>query len=100
MDLRPKISIPKLYTQQEKEVKDIVLYVRYYIFNSSWYIAEFDDENTFYAAVKLPNTKDLPNGVSWQFVRLSDLEAVKTNGGGIEMDLSFKPVKLNDLFIR
>ena len=77
--------LPELYSQSEKEAKDIKVIVKYFTPDSSWtwYAYEFDGKDTFFGYVK-----GIEN--EYGYFSLSELENVKGPYGlSIERDLYF-----------
>ena len=88
---KTKINLPKLY-QTETE-KDPVAYVKFFTPDSSWswWVLEWDGEDTFFGLVKGLDTE-------LGYFSLSEIDAVHGPLGiGIEVDLYFTPTPLSKL---
>jgi len=54
-------QIPKLYATEEVSIENKLIYLHFFIAGSDWYVAEFDNIDTFFGFVILNG--DMLNGV-------------------------------------
>lgn len=84
-----KKSLPKLYTTESEA--DPLIICKFFTPDSNWtwYVLEFDGENTFFGLVAGIETE-------LGYFTLDELESYRGSWGlGIERDLFFKPVRLS-----
>ena len=94
MELLPaeiRAQLPALYAQEK--CSDAIVYVKFFIpsGNWTWYVTEFDGEDTFFGLVQ---------GFEEElgYFSLSELQEYRgALGIGIERDLDFKPTPLSQL---
>jgi hypothetical protein len=104
-------QIPVLYTTEEKEPKEIIAFVKFFVVfsNWTWYVCEYDGEDTFYGYVIGLEPEfgyfSLKELESLRFTLKSDgdnklLPVLTNNQNGapaVERDLFFKPTALKDI---
>ena len=86
-------ALPALYSQDE--IADPLVHVKFFdpCGSFTWFILEYDGEDTFFAFVK---SHLCPNG-ELGYVSLSELKSIKNPLGlGIERDLYFKSKPLSE----
>ena len=86
-------QLPALYSQDE--VEDPIVYIKFFdpCGSFTWFILEYDGDDTFFAFVK---SNLCPEG-ELGYVSLSELESVKNQLGlGIERDLYFTQKPLSE----
>ena len=85
--------IPKMYSDEDTKLEDKIVYAKFFTPDSNWtwFILEFDGEDTLFAMVH-GLEKELGN------VSLSELKSVRGPLGlKIERDLHFIPKKYSDI---
>jgi hypothetical protein len=70
-------QIPKLYETDEVSIEKKIIYLHFFIAGCDWYVAEFDDKDTFFGFVILNG--DMLNA-EWGNFSLSELERIKVIG--------------------
>lgn len=91
MTIELRKRIPKLYSSENLGA-DTVIQAKFFTPDSSWtwYVTEFDGEDTFFGIVH-------GHEIEMGYFSLSELESIKGPLGlSIERDLYFTPVKLRD----
>ena len=86
-------QLPALYSQDE--VADPVVHIKFFdpCGSFTWFILEYDGEDTFFAFVK---SHLCPEG-ELGYVSLSELKTIKNPMGlGVERDLYFQPKPLSE----
>ena len=86
-----RAQLPTLYAQEK--TSDPIAYVKFFMPSSNWtwYITEFDGEDTFFGLVQ--GTEE-----ELGYFSLSELQQVRNRFGlGVERDLSFTPTPLSKL---
>lgn len=92
-------TIPALYSQEEIELPEKMVYAKFFLFNFTWYVTECqieeDGDILFFGYVK----NDSDNYCSeWGYFVLSELESLQIKGiFKVERDLYFKPTKFSEL---
>ena len=89
--------IPALYSTEDVEPADKVIWLKYFVAGASWLIAEVD----WQTGVAF-GWCDLGVGFpEWGYVSLQELEELSVNAGGwpliVERDLYFTPTRFGDL---
>ena len=69
-------KIPRLYETEHTQIQDKLIYLHFFIGGCDWFIAEFDQVDTFFGFAILNN--DLQNA-EWDYVSFTELKAVKIN---------------------
>lgn len=91
-----RATLPDLYTQEY--ATDPVVHVKFFTpdAGATWFIIEFDGEDTFYAFCYLgPHMADC---AELGYVTLSELESLRGKLGlPVERDLYFKPKPLSEV---
>lgn len=88
-----KKTIPKMYSSEDTKLEDKVVYAKFFTPDSNWtwFILEFDGEDTLFAMVH-GLSKELGN------VSLSELESVRGPLGlKVERDKYFNPTKYSEI---
>ena len=84
-------KIPNIYETEEIPVQDKVIHLKFFIGNCTWYISEYDGQDTFFGLV-IGHEKELG------YFSLSELKQVKGPLGlHVERDLYFKPKTLKEI---
>jgi len=85
--------IPKLYSTENTKAKDKKIYVKFFspYSNYTWYVAEYDGNDTFFGYVEGAFGE-------WGYFTLSELAQANTNGLPlVERDKYFKPKKFGGI---
>jgi len=88
-----KKTIPAMYSSESTKLEDKTVYAKFFTPDSNWtwFILEFDGEDTLFAMVD-GHEKELGN------VSLSELESVRGPLGlKVERDLHFTPKRYGDI---
>ena len=85
--------IPAMYSSESTKIEDKTVYAKFFTPDSNWtwFILEFDGEDTFFAMV---------HGLEKElgYVSLSELESVRGPMGlEVERDLHFSPTKYSEI---
>jgi hypothetical protein len=94
-------ALPPLYTNEKKELDDVIVVAK--LFHpygaGTWYITEFDGEDTLFGFVALGM-----GGDEWGYSSLAELTELRARMGGrempfqaIERDAHFRPTRWADL---
>ncbi len=82
-------GIPALYTTEAIPAKDKVIYSHFRIFDSHWYVIEWDSVDTCFAFCILNGDLQM---AEWGYVSLSDLKQIKVMGQfEVEFDTYWEP---------
>ena len=91
-------TIPALYSQEEVEISEKMVYVKFFLFNFTWYVTECEvQENDvlFFGYVK---NDAAPDCSEWGYFILSELENLLIRGVfKVERDLYFSPTKFAEI---
>jgi len=82
-------AIPSMGSQSDS--KDPVAHMKFFLESFTWYASEFDGEDTFFGFVV---SSHCPSG-EWGYFSLNDLESVKGQFIGVEVDKHFKPTLMS-----
>jgi hypothetical protein len=86
-------ALPKLYATDNVPLADKIVQVKLFhpYGRGTWFITEFDGEDTMFGAIDLGMTSE----PEWGYISLSELESLKGPGGvqAIERDAHFPPTK-------
>lgn len=85
--------IPPLYATEDTPLEDKIIYLHFFISSCSWYVAEFDGEDTFFGYVNLGD----PQNAEWGYFSFSELQEININGIEIDRDLYWKPKKFSEI---
>lgn len=92
VDIRERM--PELYSTEDVDIEDKILAVKFFspYSNWTWYGVEFDGEDTFFGYVEGFENE-------WGNFSLSELASARVNGmvPAVERDMSFRPIKFEDL---
>ena len=88
-------KVPKLYANENKTAKDIIIVMHFFIGGSDWYIAEFDGEDIFYGYAILNNDLEC---AEWGYVSFSELCGINVRGIEVDRDLHWKEKKFGEIF--
>lgn len=87
-------KLPKLYETEDVPLEEKLIHLRFFLGESSWYVAEYDGEDLFFGYVVLNG--DTYNS-EWGYFRLSELrELVLLRVYGslqVDTDLSWSPTR-------
>ena len=67
-------KVPRLYETEDVPAKDKVIHLHFFLAGSDWFIAEYDDEDTFFGFACLNNWKDL---AEWGYISFKELRELK-----------------------
>lgn len=89
-------TVPPLYSSEEIEADDKVIYAKFFGGPMTWLIAELDPVSGIaFGFCNLGNDED----AEWGYVSLLELESLSAHGGLviIERDLHFEPARFADI---
>ncbi len=82
-------GIPALYSTKTIPTEDKVVYAYFRIFNSHWYVVEWDSVDSYFAFCILNGDLQM---AEWGYVSLSDLNQIKVMGQfEVEFDTYWEP---------
>lgn len=67
-------KMPKLYATEDVSAKEKMIYMHFFLGGSDWYIAEFDEEDSFFGFVRLNGWKDC---AEWGYISFKELKELK-----------------------
>jgi hypothetical protein len=89
-----RAALPKLYSQEKES--DPMCFVKFFspTNGSTWYITEFDGEDTMFGFARLNDWNDM---AELGYISLSELASIKLSFGlRIERDMHWKPKRLSE----
>ena len=85
--------LPPLYAYGDVASEDILIHLHFFMGGCSWYVAEFDGEDTFFGYVNLNN----PQNGEWGYFSLEELEEIKIHNIEIDTDLDWRPRRFSEI---
>jgi hypothetical protein len=77
-------KIPKLYTTENTQLKDKLIYLHFFMTASDWYICEFDGEDIFWGYAVINNNFDM---AEWGYISFKELRALSLCGIEVDCEL-------------
>lgn len=77
-------KIPKLY---ETDGKEKMIYLHFFMFDSDWFIAEYDQKDTFFGFAVLNGDWEM---AEWGYISFSELKSINVKGFEVETDRHWK----------
>ena len=74
-------DIPALYATEDKDLKDKLIYIHFFLGNSEWYVAEYNGKDLFWGFVILGGNF---LEAEWGYFSFSELQAI--NAYGVQVD--------------
>lgn len=88
-------KIPKLYETEDIPLRDKLIYEHFYIFNSDWYIAEYDLGEGLMFGFAILNA-DYQNA-EWGYIDYMELKDLNIYGFEVDRDMDWYNKKAGDV---
>lgn len=88
-------ELPRLYSTEDKSIKDKLIYIHFFIGGSDWYIAEYDPKDRIFFGYAILNN-DLQNA-EWGYMSLDELAGINVRGIEVDRDMHWKPTRFWDI---
>ncbi len=85
--------LPRLYSNHDTGLEDIVIHMHFFLGSADWYAAEFDGEDIFFGYVNLGD----PQNAEWGNFSLTELDEINVNGIQVDRDLHWQPKKFSQI---
>lgn len=80
-------QIPKLYETENIAIGDKLIYLHFFIFQSDWYIAEYDGDDTFWGYAILNGDSEM---AEWGYISFEELKSININAVEIDCETNWR----------
>jgi hypothetical protein len=77
-------QIPRLYETENIPLKEKLIHLHFFIFETDFYICEYDGKDTFWGFVILNNDLEM---AEWGYINFSELKSINVNGFEVDCEL-------------
>ena len=86
-------KIPRLYATENVPAKDKIIWMRFFLGNSDWFIVEYDGDDTFFGFACLNGWTDL---AEWGYISFKELKQLKVKQPiGIDGQKALMPLEVD-----
>ncbi len=80
-------QIPQLYETENIELQDKLIYLHFFMFQSDWYIVEFDKKDTFFGFTILNGDMEM---AEWGYISFDELKSINVNSVEIDCETNWR----------